>query len=69
MHGHMHMHMPMPLHERMHLTQYGRHATNFGLYTPLMDTLFGTYEKVYNPENAEKLINAAYAKAKATKAN
>jgi len=49
--------------------QYGRHATNFGLYTPLMDTLFGTYEKVYNPENAEKLINAAYAKAKATKAN
>ena len=65
----MHMHIHTHTHEHMHSTQYGRHATNFGLYTPLMDTLFGTYEEVYNPDNAEKLINEAYAKAKATKAN
>ena len=50
-------------------TQYGRHATNFGLYTPLMDKLFGTYEPVFSPETAGKLIAADLAAKAGKKAN
>jgi len=36
--------------------QYGRHATNYGLYTPMMDILFGTYQPKYNGYTAAVMM-------------
>merc|ERR1719482_2395489 len=57
---------PSTLHVVHH--QYGRHATNYGLYTPLMDILFGTYEPVYQPDTAAKAMAAVKAAKAATSA-
>jgi len=37
--------------------QYGRHATNYGLYTPMMDKLFGTYQPYYQADTAAKQMS------------
>jgi len=38
---------PNTLHVVHH--QYARHAFNYGLYTPMMDTIFGTYKPMMDP--------------------
>jgi hypothetical protein len=43
---------PNTLHVVHH--QYGRVAHNYGLYTPLMDMLFGTYKSAFEPYKTAK---------------